>query len=216
MGRNPRKPYQGKKTKKAQKPPNPRILIACEDSKKSPAYLRALRDDLRFNSKQIDIDGSCGSSPISVVNYAIRKIQEDRKQNGKDSYECAYCVIDHDNHETLAEAINKASSHQKIKINLSVPCFEFWILLHFQDTDHPFKNGDAVYSAIKKHVPSYDKKSTDYTFLYEQHLREKTEHAIRCSKKIWNECQLRCDKHSNPSTQMHELVEFLKEKSSKQ
>jgi hypothetical protein len=39
---------------------------------------------------------------------------------------------------------------------VSVPCFELWLLLHFEDIQAPLHRHDAL-CQLKNHIPDYDK-----------------------------------------------------------
>ncbi|MEJ0007771.1 MAG: RloB domain-containing protein [Steroidobacteraceae bacterium] len=39
----------------------------------------------------------------------------------------------------------------------SVPCFEVWILLHFEQTDASFNECDSVIQRVRQHMPEYKK-----------------------------------------------------------
>ena len=79
-----------------------------------------------------------GLAPISIVEYA-----EDRaKERG--GYDHIFCVFDRDQHESFNRARAKVRSLATRSRNplaisevASVPCFEVWVLLHFEQTDAP-------------------------------------------------------------------------------
>jgi len=138
------------------------ILIVCEGEKSEPNYFNALRETWKIPVVQVEVMGKeCGSAPISVVDYAIQQ-RDQRKREAKREraldFDQIWCVIDDDGHPTLQAALDKAKDHD-LKIALSVPCFEFWYLLHFEYTTRPFGNFDEVRQALKKHVDDYDKKT---------------------------------------------------------
>jgi hypothetical protein len=133
MGSRPPRQEKDIKRQKPKREPYDRVLIVCEDSDSSPAYLRAVCDELRLSTANIEIKGEeCGSAPISVVEYAIKLIKKD---NG---YDQVYCVIDRDQHKRFQEALEKAKG-KKIKMIVSIPCFEYWLLLHFEFTTKSFQ-----------------------------------------------------------------------------
>jgi len=116
--------------RQAKREPYGRVLIVCEDSESSPAYLKAMCDELKLSTANIMICGKeCGSAPINVVDYAIKN---------KEEYDKVYCVIDRDQHWTFNKALQKAKS-KKVEMIVSIPCFEYWLLLHFEFTDQPFQ-----------------------------------------------------------------------------
>ena len=48
------------------------VLIVCEGGKTEPKYLQELRDAFKLSTANIRIAGDeCGSSPRSVVDYAL-------------------------------------------------------------------------------------------------------------------------------------------------
>lgn len=197
---NRRRPYQS---------PHEFVLIVCEGSKTEPKYFSALRNELKLSHANIRICGKeCGSSPISVVDYAI----EEFKKTG--DYKRVYCVFDKDRHETYEAALDKAF-HTKLRAGVklfaitSVPCFEFWLLLHFEDTARPYgaignnSSCDQVTRDLKKHIPDYakgDNKTFKLTY-------PKVEQAIKRSELL----EQRQEKAltDNPSTKVHTLVAYL-------
>lgn len=202
--------------RKARRDPYDRVLIVCEGSKTEPNYLRDLRDCLKLVSANIEIDGSCGSSPISVYEYAKLRYREEKKETIP--YDKVFCVFDKDTH---AGAYDKAKA--KIQASrpagvftaiTSIPCFEYFLLLHFEYTTKPFiATGnksvcDCVVQDLRKHIPDYEKGSNG---LFEA-TYDKLETALgRCKKAESDALNAGTD---NPTTHMHELVEYLKELSS--
>jgi len=61
-----------------------RVLIVCEGSKTEPNYLRELIDCLELNTANVEVDGECGSSPISVVHIQSKDTQR-KKERGMPS-----------------------------------------------------------------------------------------------------------------------------------
>jgi hypothetical protein len=67
------------------------VLIVCEGGKTEPKYLQELRDAFRLSAANIRIAGDeCGSSPRSVVDYALKTYREEKKYNR------VFCVFDKD------------------------------------------------------------------------------------------------------------------------
>jgi hypothetical protein len=108
-----------------------RVLITCEGEKTEPNYLREMCRTLGLTAAVVEIIGKeCGSSPLSVYDYAASRLKEDS------SFDEVFCVIDRDTHATFDAAISKIASHpsKKMRSIASYPCFEYWILLHFRYT----------------------------------------------------------------------------------
>jgi hypothetical protein len=192
---NKRKPYD-------------RVLIVCEDSKSVPDYLKAVRDDLKLNIANIVIRGEeCGSAPISVIKYAKQFMKEDR------GYDKVYCVIDQDQHPKFQETLQEAKDN-KITAIISIPCFEYWLLLHFDYITKPFQAAQGshcqeVIKVLKNHWSNYEK-GKDFLKKHYSELLTKQNTAIQRAKQREMECQYEeLLENKNPSTQMYLLIEYL-------
>lgn len=51
---------------------------------------------------------------------------------------------------------NDARQPVAFKAIASVPCFELWLLMHYEDIQHPIHR-DEVLSRLKRHLSGYDK-----------------------------------------------------------
>lgn len=94
----------------------------------------------------------------------------------------------------------------------SIPCFEIWVLLHFENTTKPFQAAKDICGHLKKkrHIKGYDKEQTRDLYPY---LKDKTDTAIKNAKHVLKEAiNAETD---NPSTHIHILVEDLLEQSRK-
>lgn len=197
--------------KNAKKAPYDRVLIVCEGAKTEPNYFREIRDAYRLSTANIDICGEeCGSDPLSVVNYAIRKFREDP------DYDRVYCVFDRDKHVTYDAAIDKLRQTRLGKNSTftaitSVPCFEFWLLLHFGYTTRQFcapgnaSNCELVIAELNKkgRIPGYNKGARDIFALTKELLPDAIKHANHLQQ------HNQTTDANSPATNMHELIEYL-------
>lgn len=196
--------------RKAKRAPYDRVLIVCEGSKTEPNYLQELIDYFELNSANVEIDGSSGSSPISVIRYAKRRYDEEKKKN--DSFDRVFCVFDKDTHasyeQAVAEIVNFRPSgiYQAIP---SVPCFEYWLLLHFEYSTKPYSSYggksacDCIIKDLKKYISEYAK-GTKGLF---NDLIHQTDQARAFSEKASREAT--GTGTDNPTTLMHKLVDYL-------
>ncbi len=197
---------------KAKRASYDRILIVCEGAKTEPNYFRELVDYLELNTANIEVDGSCGSSPLSVFNHSKSLYQEERKQG--DAFDRVFCVFDKDTHETYEQALNSIANTKPkgvFQAIYSVPCFEYWLLLHFEFSTKPFASTGKksccarLLEELEKYMPNYSKGAIG---VYHQ-LKMQTGQAIAWSNGVLEQAQqLNTD---NPSTLMHELVAYLQE-----
>lgn len=194
------------KRQQGQRKPNDVVLIVCEGKKTEPNYLKGLREHLHLNPPNIDIlPCLAGTDPMSIVNFAIEKHKQ------KD-YDRIYCVFDKE-HTNYKDALNKIESNFENGLLIyaipSVPCFEYWLLLHFKNSAKPYQQagkksaGDQLKSEIKKHIENYHEADKDIFEKTKKHL----ETAIVRAKQI-DESQIKIGT-DNPSTKIYELVEYL-------
>jgi len=147
-----------------------RLLIVCEGSKTEPQYIDEIRQDLRLTTTHIRVIGpGYGTDPLSVVDYAEHLfLNGDRRQNiSPREFDRIVTVFDRDDHEKYYPALEKILTLEKKLINdekvkvsieavVSVPCFELWLLLHYEDVYAAIHRYD-VYDRLKLHIQNYDK-----------------------------------------------------------
>lgn len=190
--------------------PYDRVLIVCEGTKTEPLYLREVVDSLELSSANISITGANGSSPISVVNHATDLNEQERVRGGE--YDRVYCIIDQDSHASYDAALRVVESIRPRNVFFvisSVPCFEYWVLLHFEYTTQAFvRTGrhspcESVIARVKTHLPGYSKGAGN---LYDA-IGANTEVAIERAVRA-NRDGLRAGT-DNPSTKVGSLMKYL-------
>jgi len=212
MARRPARAAKAFQRGKAERAPRELVLIVCEGEKTEKNYLRSLCNDLRLSGASVTIIPSHrGSDPVSVVTYAIDRYKED------DSiYARVYCVFDRDTHANFKEAMAFAESSALARKGvlhtaLSVPCFEFWVLLHFAYSSAPFTPSggrspcDNVIEAMRRHIDDYAKSMEG---LYDR-IKPLTDQALAHADRLETE-NLRSGS-PNPATGVHKLIRYLRE-----
>lgn len=190
--------------------PYDRILIVCEGAKTEPNYLEDIRRELRLATANIEVCRGEGRSPGTIVKYALERFDED------DEFDRVYCVFDRDEHADYEASVERCRQLRKMNKNAkhclftaitSNPCFEYWLILHFEDTSRPFVRkgkkspGDCAVSHLKKYIAKYDKGERGIHGLVRNHQAT----AIARAKRV-NQLNL-----ENPHTKMNELVSALEE-----
>ena len=151
-----------------------------------------------------------GSDPLNVVDFAIETFRREQE------FDRVYCVFDRDRHTTYNAALDKVrrtrlGKGSKIFAIPSVPCFEFWLLLHFTYTTRPFDApaGDSICSEVieelKKHLSLYQKGQHDVFYK----IQDKLDNAITNARRV--EQFHKTSGTVNPSTLVHSLVEYLRD-----
>ena len=206
---------------RAKRRPYDRVLIVCEGAKTEPGYFEELKSILRLATANITICGKeCNSDPLSIVNFALEKYHKDN------DYDRVYCIFDKYRHTTYQMALDKIEQCKNAKRRSipvypanSVPCFEFWLLLHFKYTSQYFQSAghrsicDQVIRELKNFIPHYAKghekilaeiaKSRQLAF------EEVIDYAIRNGQQL--EQQQNRQYSDNPSTRLHQLVAYLRD-----
>ena len=180
--------------------------MVCEGARTEPLYFSAMRDRLRLST--LVVKSTKGVDPCSLVNVAS-EVAEREERNGE-RFEFVYCVFDRDSHPQFEEASHMARA-RGFKLARSWPCFEFWLLLHFEFKRAPYarKGGmsqcDACIRDLHKHLPNYAKGDPE-TF---DDLQQLLEFAIKNGDRAATDAA--ATEERNPSTEVHELVVHLQE-----
>lgn len=114
-----------------------------------------------------------------------------------------------DEHPKIDEALKIAENHD-IRIGLSNPCFEYWLLLHFERFAQTNNTRHQVQDRVKKHITGY-KKGADYSVDLMPRVLQAVEHSRHVWKAQWNNASpnARDVLAANPSTLVHVLVDSL-------
>jgi hypothetical protein len=191
--------------------PKDRILIVTEDAVTTPNYFKSLCKDLNLTSAFVSVCGEeCGNDPSSVYQFAVASIKANLADSTSDDFDRVYCVFDRDGHATFETTVKAISQNPKIShetksaeiiASISVPCFEYWVLLHLKCTDKPFQKCADVVKEIKRELPSYDKKKTKDVYSL---VRGRIDQAVKNAKQVAQNAE-----SDNPATQIYLLVQDL-------
>jgi len=182
----------------------PKILIVCEGEKTEPNYFNGLRDELRLSSARVEITGKGASNPMGIVSLARKRSKEEKGKGFP--FDKIFCVFDRNNHEDYDDAlkeIKKMRGREDVfHAKVSVPCFEYYLLLHYKSTTSPCSSAQAL-SRLKKHISGYTKGKKDIFTI----VCDKLETAKNNARKSL--AAARESGSTNPLTEAHELVEFM-------
>ncbi|OHB53950.1 MAG: hypothetical protein A2Y07_09640 [Planctomycetes bacterium GWF2_50_10] len=198
--------------------PKQSILIVCEGDKTEPNYFKGLAQHLGIlgrNSFEVEIDirpSNTASAPKSVVEKA--KLAKDERERSPSlitrPYDQVYCVIDTEipQHKSLKEAIETARQCD-IEISLSNPCFEYWLLLHYEMSSKAYSSTAQVLKDLRNHCPGYKKCKVD------QQWFGKIDQAVRNSKAVLKIYGANVDLKTCTGTEVHKVVELMREMTAK-
>lgn len=186
-----------------------KILIVCEGEKTEPNYFGDVRDFYALSTANVALVG-CGTDPVSIVDTAKQRYRQEK--DAGDGFDKVFCVFDRDSHSSYARAIESIAA-MKPKDTFfavtSVPCFEYWLLLHFVYTTKPYIDlpgksaAEQVLSELRSHMPGYRKGLTNVFSTIVSRLNDAKIQATRALQAASTSGT------DNPSTRAHELVDFM-------
>lgn len=187
--------------------PKPRLLIICEGRVTEPSYFRGLKSEEQVRSVEVIVDDE-GGTPKTLVERAALRMKAARRaaKGARDQnlrYDEIWCVFDVDEHPKLKDAKQQAKANN-ISIAASNPCFELWLLLHFRDQRAWIHRHD-VQRACTEYIRDFEKE------IKFSEIRERVEDAVKRAIELQRWQETRGCSDDNPSTNVHKLVQRLKE-----
>lgn len=189
----------------------PRILILCEGTRTEPNYFEGLKRSKSLTSVVVRALRSGQVGPDGL----LKRVREELKEDP--GWDEVYCVLDHDGRdvkinvfEKKLATLDRQTNSCDIKMVLSRPCFEFWLLLHFEITDRPFSAGahgtecEDVIRRLERHLQGY-KKNDSQVF---KRCREHVDTAIENLRKLQHAESFAAEP-SAPHTNIGLLIERL-------
>ena len=119
-----------------------------------------------------------------------------------------------DEHTTYLQALsalNEVNLRNTYFAITSVPCFEYWLLLHFDYSTRPYagrpgrSSGSQVVGELKQYMPSYEKGQRRIF----SNLIAQLDQAKRFAERALQESKR--NQTDNPSTRVHELIQVLQD-----
>jgi hypothetical protein len=180
-----------------------RFLVVCEDDVSAPNYFLALKKHENLTATSVEVVGSKHKSqPIQVVDRAIELMKlANHEDSGTEPFEQIWCVVDGEHSYKLNNARSRACANG-VKLAVSTMCFEYWVLLHFDEHAKSALNCDAVVSTLKKHQPNYTKGGCDFTDIV-PHARTASERAKRLRDRSVH------PENQNPCSEVYLLIDAI-------
>jgi len=184
--------------------------LSAKVKKTEPQYFGEIRQFYKLHTANVQIYQSAyGTTPQQVVDFARDELQKTLK------WEQIFCVFDRDDHPNFENALKSATAlNKKFKNELdepiqftaipSIPCFELWLLLHFNCITKEIHRDKVLRElCLPKHLPNYEKGQNGFFALTRKKLPIAFEHANRLA--------IQCARYTikNPYTAVGELVKVL-------
>lgn len=170
----------------------PQVLIVCGGEATEPAYFNGLKNHRRNPAVSITVRKK-GIDPAGVVRHAVRL----RNQVG---YDEVWCVVDVDQFDL--ESAMALAKHEAVHLAVSNPCFEYWLLLHFEACTAPLSCYDEVAKRLAKHHPDYCKSALNFG-----DFADRVDDAVKRAKRRCPEPGTELQR--NPATGVWRLVEVI-------
>ena len=186
------------------------ILILTEGERTEEQYFNELIQELGVGA-WVEVIEKVKSAPIKIAEKAQAFIEE------KEDYEIIYCVFDkdiHSDYDRALELINNINGMDSVEVHAisSVPCFEFWLYLHWSYSDGSYSSARELIRKLKK-IPEfkdYDKSIQgalfEYLFIRRHTARDNAIRVLRSARGHQNKPKLH---YQNPSTQVHIVLKML-------
>lgn len=156
-----------------------------------------------------------GTEPQQVLKYALSVFTNGAPERGlrQRAFDRIVVVFDRDEHLTYHAALAQAEAQNgklknddgdavQLDVVASVPCFELWMLLHFEDVLAPLHRHEAL-ERLKAYLPDYEKGGGGHWADTQAHLSnaiERAEHLAAANNP---------NEGIQPYTAMHDLVSRL-------
>ncbi len=150
-------------------------ILVLETSKKTLGYKYVLKPSL------------FGDESMQTI--------QNRITEGLDAGATIVCVFDEDvrqwndsERKRMDEIHQKYDTNKNVIIASSMPSIEYWLLLHFENTNRYFGSSAKVIETLKKHLVGFDKKrafSQTREMAFGHHQRQQDATGLSKSKAFW-------------------------------
>jgi RloB-like protein len=141
--------------------PKRKFIIFSEGKNTEPDYFRTLHRHLRGALLDLELIDAAGV-PFTIAEKACGRAASIRRRRGpRSSFEendQVWAVFDRDEHPKVPEAIERCRVGN-VNVAFSDPCFELWLLLHFDNFDRP-DDRHQVQAALANVCNGYDPKGS--------------------------------------------------------
>jgi len=196
--------------------PYERLLIVCEGEKTEPQYLREIQRAYRLATAHVQVlHSQIGTEPLQVLEHALNVFEQGDRERGvyAAEFDRIVLVFDRDEHKTYHAALAKAAAQSgrfcndngvavPVDVVPSVPCFELWLLLHFEDLYAPLHRNEVL-QRLRAYLPGYEKGGGGHWATTHSRLGDATQRAQRLASVTT------AQDGRQPYTTMHDLVARL-------
>ncbi|GGL03847.1 hypothetical protein Sme01_64880 [Sphaerisporangium melleum] len=165
------------------------FLILCE-GKTERDYFAGMRSR---RGPHLDVD---------IPKGGHRAVVREAGDRVSDEYDAVWCVVDTELDRSLTSEMLREAENSGVRLGLSTPCFELWLLLHHVDHAKPFQSAESAKKLLQDVVPTWSEGTTKFADFVTG-----VEDACRRARRLHPDDD---DPLKNPSTSVWRLVESLR------
>jgi len=183
------------------------FLIVVEGEKTERIYFETLCRVLGL--KSVEVHHPECTDPIGLVEVAVARAEARAASATQDAFDEVWIVFDRESqHGDRIKQIQPArqlAADRKHRVALSIPCFELWLVLHFQPRPGALDTKARAERLLKdEHLPDYDGKTLPGELFTAEKLRYAVQNAEECSK--YHDLP---GSKGDPSSEVHLLIRAL-------
>ena len=122
--------------------------MLTEGSVTEPEYVQLVAKDNAEVRARVIARGMTPGQLVQRARKELRASNRARRTDGSPDFDEIWCVMDTDEHPDLEEALQTAEQ-SGIRVALSTPCFELWLLLHYREQTAALDNRGAQQEATQ-------------------------------------------------------------------
>ena len=196
---------------------NRRFILFCEGKKTEPSYFRGLQRLVRHALVHLEIVPAVGvaytvaEKAVEFANQADASKKAGPEGDSYEEHDQIWAVFDRDDHPRFDEAVRLCETYG-VRVARSNPCFEVWLILHYEDFNK-LLDRRKVQQHFQKLHPKYDcdgGKEVDAQAIL-RHIDKAERLAARQLKQRTNERK----PFGSPSTTVHLLTKAIRENEAK-
>ncbi len=146
-----------------------RIFVIAVEGEKTEAQHFSLFEGSRVHVEILPADSDGLSAPKHVLERLVKFGEE--YDLGPEDERWLVADVDRQRGQFLDE-VTQVAQESGYRLALSNPCFELWLLLHFQEPDVADIDCKAVIDRLRPHVSSYNKAKINVEYFTLDRVRE--------------------------------------------
>ena len=132
------------------RPARPVVTVVCDDTKTAVAYFSEIKREVKASVTVMVIPAPCSGATAEGVLARAIVLTRSNKPRGK--WDSTWVLLDMEGKpqkQAEAQAAQNRGERLGVRVLLSKPCYEVWMLAHLADTGESFNDCGAVLRKIE-------------------------------------------------------------------